>query len=173
MNKKRIIIGTITILILSFLFHSVYDKYPSSITSLFFPVNESIWEHNKMILLSFFAWSIVEKIVFRTGKSTFLMNLISTLICIIILDVTFTPVYLYLLNTKENLLITLVFYAISIILGLILSEKFIIEYDRRIETYSLFGFIIISIIFMILTYYPPKLAIFYDYSAHYYGIGEK
>ena len=64
MSKKRLkIISTILVILFSFLFHSIYDKFPNFITSLFFPVNESIWEHMKMVYLSYVAAYIISFII--------------------------------------------------------------------------------------------------------------
>ena len=48
--KKWKIISCIGIFLLSVLFHFIYDWFPNFFTSLFSPVNESIWEHNKIIV---------------------------------------------------------------------------------------------------------------------------
>ncbi len=169
-NKKRIFIGTIIILILSVLFHSVYEKFPNTFTSFIFPVNESIWEHNKMILLSFLVFTILEKISTNSGKSTIFINFIACILCILILNLSFTPVYLYILNKKDNFILIMIFYVISIILGLLLSERFLIEENKKIEIASLIGYIICFFLMAYLTYYPPHYALFYDYSKSIYGL---
>ena len=48
--KKWKVISCIGIFLLSALLHFIYDWFPSFFTSLFFPVNESIWEHNKITI---------------------------------------------------------------------------------------------------------------------------
>lgn len=164
MNFKRIIFGSVIILLLSTLFHSVYDKFPSTLTSLFFPVNESIWEHNKMILLAYFVYAIFLKVIFKKDRSYIYLSLIECISCIVILDVTFTPVYLYVLNTQDNIVVTIIFYIISIILSFIIGEKFLMPENKKLELGALVGFVIISIVFMILTYHPLDLAIFKDFS---------
>ncbi len=170
MYKKRIIYGTLIILVLSFIFHSVYDIFPNFFTSIFFPVNESIWEHNKIIVLSFLVLAIFEKLILKSGKSTFFINLISSIICILLLDLTFTPIYLYILNAQENFPLVIILYTFSIITSIIISNKFMLENNKKVEACSGLAFILIFIILGILTYYPPKLALFYDYSTSHYGI---
>lgn len=170
MNKKRVIIGTLVILALSFLFHSTYDKFPNVVTSLFFPVNESIWEHNKMVFLAFLIWAIDEKMFSKNGKSLLFLNLVSLIICIVLLDLTFTLIYFFILKKKHNLLVTITIYAISIIASLVLGEKFLIEKNKKVESLAILGYIYIFIIFAILTYYSPQLPIFYDYTGNFYGI---
>ena len=47
--KRTRIISTIGIFLLCFSFHFIYDWIPNYITAIFFPVNESIWEHMKLL----------------------------------------------------------------------------------------------------------------------------
>ena len=47
--KKIKIINVFFLFFLSFLWHFAYDLIPCKLTALFFPVNESIWEHMKII----------------------------------------------------------------------------------------------------------------------------
>ena len=51
MYKKYIILNIILTFIMGFLVHNIYNWYPSFITSIF-PVNESLYEHIKLIFLS-------------------------------------------------------------------------------------------------------------------------
>ena len=60
--KKWKVISVILIFLFSSLFHFIYDWFPTFFTSLFFPVNESIWEHNKIIVMSFLVLAIFEKL---------------------------------------------------------------------------------------------------------------
>ena len=48
-KKKLMIITTLIAFLLCFPFHFVYDTFPNLITSIFFPINESIWEHMKLL----------------------------------------------------------------------------------------------------------------------------
>ena len=47
--KKLKILGVIMAFLLCFPLHFLYDKIPSFITSIISPVNESIWEHMKIL----------------------------------------------------------------------------------------------------------------------------
>lgn len=173
MNKKRIVIGTISILILSTIFHNIYKLFPNFLTSILSPVNESIWEHNKMIFSSFLIWSISEKMISKNGKSICFLNFMTAIICILLLDSIFTPVYFFILNKKDSLIITLIIYTISIIASFIIGEKFLVEHNKKIEKFSILLYLSTYIIFGILTYYPLKIPIFYDFRANFYGIDAK
>ncbi len=170
MFKKRIIIGSIAVFILSFLFHFGYDKFPSFITSIFCPVNESIFEHNKMIASSFLVFTILEKIFAKSGKSIILQNFLAAISCIVIVNIVFTPIYLYILHLEHNIVITFIVYGLSIFLGFLTSNKFIVEKNTKAELIGIMGFITLYIVFTLFTYFPPKFAIFYDFNGSFYGI---
>lgn len=66
MTLKRITwIDVIFIFLVSFIIHYMFDWYPSIITFMFFPVNESIWEHQKMIFMAYLMWGIVEYFILK------------------------------------------------------------------------------------------------------------
>ena len=61
--KKAKIISVIGIFILCFLFHSIYEILPNTISAMLFPVNESIWEHQKLMFTSVVAYGIIDYII--------------------------------------------------------------------------------------------------------------
>lgn len=166
MNKKRLkIISTILVILFSFLFHSVYDKFPNFVTSLFFPVNESIWEHMKMVYLSYVAAYIIELIIiYKSNMQIYNQKasiVISILFNITIYLIFYIPVY-NLFGFNE--LITISSYIISIIITEIVSYKIIVS-DKNynfLNKYSYLILFIIELIFIYLTYFPLKLDIFID-----------
>ena len=58
--KKIKIIGIFIIFILSVIFHFLYGIFPNYLFSILFPVNESIWEHMKLIVTSTLVFSIFD-----------------------------------------------------------------------------------------------------------------
>lgn len=174
MNIKKItIISTIAIFLLSSLSHFVYDWFPNIFTSIFFPVNESIWEHTKMIFTTMMFWGLVEYfIISNHGKKNFATALVvGTIITIIFLIATFTPIY-YMMNKQENMIITLIIYFISIVVGQIVSY-FILKQKKDFKLFNIISIVSIPIIFTIygiLTYYPIKLELFYDFLNNKYGL---
>ena len=60
MSKEKLKIwGGIIAFALCFPLHFIYDKFPNFITSIFAPVNESIWEHMKIIFTSTLIYGIM------------------------------------------------------------------------------------------------------------------
>lgn len=140
-------------------------------TSLFFPVNESIWEHNKIIIGSFLIWAIIEKIYYKKRKNVIFAECISSLVCMILVMLIFTPVYLYILNMNDNMIVTFGIFILAIIISQIVSYKLLQkEYYSKLEELGIILFVIFFLINIIFTYYPPKVALFYDYTNKIYGL---
>ena len=63
--KKMIFVNTIITFLLCFLTHFLYEWFPNPVFSIFFPVNESIWEHMKMLYTTFLIYSIIEYFIMK------------------------------------------------------------------------------------------------------------
>lgn len=98
MNIKKIkIISVFFILGLTILFHFLYDWWPNVIFSTLFPVNESIWEHMKLLYFGIIIYGIVEYFIMKKLNlvfNKFLLNLfITSYSSIIIYLAIFLPIY--------------------------------------------------------------------------------
>ena len=61
MTLKSIkVLSVFAIFLLCFITHFLYNWFPNTVFSIFFPVNESIWEHMKMMTSSILIWSVLE-----------------------------------------------------------------------------------------------------------------
>ena len=172
LKKKYILISSIIIFGLGFLYHSIYDMAPSILTSIFFPVNESVFEHNKMILTSYITLYILSKFYFKDDKRNILFSTFSSMILCMILETSiFGFIYIYILKMKESMIIALITYGVSIlisqILWSILIEK---EKNKDLESIGLVGILIVILMLTVASYNPPKGKIFYDYKHNLYGI---
>ena len=89
-NKKIMIIKTIAIFLSLFLFSFGYKIFPNFLTAIIFPVNESLFEHLKMIYNAEIIISLIIYIILKIKKikinNYFLSLLIST---------TFNKIVLY------------------------------------------------------------------------------
>lgn len=169
--KKWKILSVFIIFLLSSLFHFIYDWLPCFFTSLFFPVNESIWEHNKIIILSTLSLAIIEKIYYKKRKNVLFAEATSSLLCMFLVMIIFTPIYLYFLKTRDNIIITFIIYFLSISISQILSYYLLLKsYQERLEELGIILFSIFILTNIIFTYYPPRYAIFYDFVHKIYGL---
>ncbi len=173
MNLKTIkVIGVFGIFLLCFLFHFLYEWSPNSLFSIFFPVNESIWEHMKLIYTSFVVYGIVDYILLNKNKiqfNNFLLQLfIIPIIAIILYLIIFIPIYN---NFGENMIISIGLLFLVIVVEQFLSYHLLryrkIKYQNII---GIIGIILIYIIFGYLTYRPLENYVFFDTIENKYGI---
>ena len=145
-NKKIIYINTMLLFLLMFISHNLYKWLPNDVFAIFFPVNESIWEHMKMIYTTIIAYIPLELIILNKLKinnnNLLLSSYIAGIINIIIELILFVPIYKII---GENLPITLVTLLISIFISQ--YSSFIILDKPYIKNSN-----IISIFFIIFTF---------------------
>lgn len=168
--KKWKIISIFLIFGLSGLSHFIYDWFPNPLTSLIFPVNESIWEHNKIIIFSFLIIALLEKCYYKNSKNTLYAGILSALLCSILVMLIFTPVYFYILKLNDNIFVTFIIFFICIALSVWFNYKLLNQsYNSNKEKIAIILWLITFIINGILTYYPLHISLFYDFNKNIYG----
>lgn len=167
MNYKKITINTILIFIICSLFHFGYDLLPNFFTSLFFPVNESIWEHLKLIFTSCLVFTFISDYI-KHNKNTFIRAYSRSMLTIIIMLIIYLP-FRYLFG--EIMIATLIILFASIFISEIITSLISTEkQNQRFNVICLVLLIINFILFAILTYYPIKIDLFLDTQSNKYGI---
>lgn len=173
MNLKKIkIIAVIGIFLLSFLNHFLYELFPNILMSIFFPVNESIFEHMKIIFTATCFYGIIDYILLKKNNikfSNFPFQLFFTsFISIPIYLIMYLPIR-HLIG--EYLVISITLLLITYIISQVISYHILsakpIPYLNSLAAPLI---IITYIIFIILTYFPPKNFFFYDTTTKSYGI---
>jgi len=171
LNKSKII-STITIFALCFLFHFGYDLLPSSITAIFFPVNESIWEHMKMLFTAIIFNGIIDYFVMKKWdiefNNLFLGLFVSAFSSIPIYLMIYLPFY-YKIGAPMILNIGVLF--IAIVLSQVIN--YFIQKRSNIKIFNIASVVLIIICYIIfgyLTYNPIRSDIFFDPMDEKYGI---
>lgn len=170
--KKVLKLNIIVIFLLSFLTHFIYKIIPIDLFAIFFPVNESIFEHMKMIYTTYLIDSIILFLLFKKYNikfnNFFWALFLSSIISITSFLIIWLPIYY---RIGENLLITLIILLISIFLSQIASYYILTSFKNNILNYIAFGFVILFIIlFAYFTYYPLHNDFFLDPLNQKYGI---
>lgn len=165
MNLKKIkTIATIGIFILSFIAHFAYDLFPNLIFSFIFPVNESIWEHMKIISTSTLLYGIIDYLLLKKYKikyNNFPLQLYFTALSAI-------PIYLaiYLPLYKligENIIVSISLLLIVYIFQQYISYNILNQKEIKILNRLAIPVILLSYLgFIYLTYNPLHNYIFYD-----------
>ena len=95
--KKTRLISILGIFLISFLAHFMYDLFPNVITSFFFPVNESIWEHMKILFTSTMIYGVFDYILmkkFNIKYNNLLLELfITSFLSVIIYLIIYIPYF--------------------------------------------------------------------------------
>lgn len=175
MNLKKIkIIAVFGIFIISFLAHFAYDIFPNIIFSFFFPVNESIWEHMKILVTSTLLYGIIDYILLKKNNieyNNFHFQLYFTAILTVpVYLVIYIPLYKLL---GENLFISILLMLLVYILEEYISYQILKEKELKILNVIAVPIIILIYLgFIYLTYSPPHNYIFYDTANEKYGIDE-
>lgn len=175
MNLKKIkILAVIGIFIMSFLSHFAYEIFPNIIFSFIFPVNESIWEHMKILFTSTLLYGIIDYLLlkkYNIKHNNFPFQLYFTsLIGIPIYLVIYLPLYNLL---GESPFISISLLLIVYIITQIVSYNILKEKELKILNLITIPVILLSYLgFIYLTYNPPHTYIFYDITEDKYSIND-
>ena len=173
MNLKKIkIISVIGTFLLCFLTHFLYDIFPNSLFSIFFPVNESIWEHMKMLFTTILLFSIIEYFLiirFNIKINNYILSkFFEALLSIPIYLLLFLPLYY---KFGEVMFISISLMLIVIIIVAFINYKLISL--KGFKSSNIIGIILIIITYIVfgyLTYKPIKTHLFFDTENEKYGI---
>lgn len=173
MNLKTIkLIAAINIFIISFPAHFAYNFFPNTITSILFPVNESIFEHMKIIFTSTLIYGLIDYTLLKLNNikfNNFIFQLIFTsFISIPIFLIIYLPIRFIL---GEYLILTLLLLFITYLISSIISYN--ILKSKSIPILNIISIPLIIIIYSIFTYFtynPPKNFFFLDTLTNSYGI---
>ncbi len=157
---------------LCFLIHNLYINHPCFITSIFSPVNESIFEHMKLFITSLSLITLFDYFIFKIRNikfnNVFLSLFLSIVFSIIFYLIIFIPIYN---KIGENFLFIILLMFTTLLLSQIISY-----YIYKLKKYnylnyiSLFLIISIYIIFTYLSYNPIYNYLFFDILNNKYGI---
>lgn len=175
MNLKKIkLVAVIGIFIISFISHFAYDLFPNIIFSFIFPVNESIWEHMKIIFTSTLLYGIIDYQLLKKYKikyNNFTFQLYFTAISSILI---YLVIYIQLYKIFGEKL----FISIILLLLVYMVSQWISYNILKAKNIKLLNILTIPIIlttyilFIYLTYNPIHNYLFYDKTNEKYGINE-
>lgn len=164
-------VGILFIAVLGILLHFTYDLSGSNIAvAPISAVNESVWEHLKLVfwpatfymaLQLIFQKNLPENFIVAKALGIFLMPLIIVV-----------GYYLYTAIIEENLIIDIGLFFISIITGQITSYKLMqrIKSNDNLKALAVLAIVTLAVVFIVLTFYPPRMDIFRDPLTGSYGL---
>lgn len=158
--KKYMITGIVFVLITGTLAHFVYEWTGNNfIAGLFTPVNESVWEHMKLIFFPML-YSLVA--VFRLKKDY--PCIISALGFGILLGTILIPAFYYTYTSilgKNIFALDIGTFILSTIIAFYSVYKLTLSCKLKSFSLLLWGLVaVLFICFLVFSYHPPKLPIF-------------
>ena len=165
------IFSTIFILILGTLLHFTFEFYNNNIiVASFSSVNESTWEHLKLVFFPMLITTIIGYFYFKKDIPNF--------ICIktieIIFSICFITIFFYtytgIIGTNFAILDIGSFF-ICVFLGELIVYKKVVSnkiFCNKIASFVILIFLLF--VFITFTYFPPKINYFKDPVSGYYGI---
>ena len=159
--KRYTLIGIIFVLLTGTLAHFLYDWTGNNhIVGLFTPINESIWEHIKLLFFPMLIYSLIMILKFRKKYSY-----ISSAMCFgILVGALLIPLIYYAYTSilgKNVFILDIGTFLLSIVIAFWLSYH--LTLSCRLEVYTLILFILVCILFvcfLVFTYHPPDAVIF-------------
>ena len=132
--KKVKVINVVVFFALSFLWHFMYDLFPNFFTAIFFPVNESIWEHMKIIFGVIVFGSIISLFImnkFKIKYNNFYVEVISKAVLgVIFYLIIFIPIYKLI---GENMFFSITLMLITYIFVEFIGYKILNTDDMNIK----------------------------------------
>lgn len=169
--KKIKIINVIFLFLLSFLWHFIYDWFPSFFTAIFFPVNESIWEHMKIIFYVILIGSLLQNYLCKKNKIDIhnkeIEIMTKSVLGVIFYLTIFIPFYLWF---GDNMVFAILLMLATYILMEYVGYKILLSDELGITKLPLVIVILCGVLFAILTFYPQRNFLFFDEEKLGYGI---
>lgn len=164
--KQYTVIGTIFVLVTGSLAHFLYEwSGNNGIVGLFTPINESVWEHMKLLFFPMLIYSAIMIVKFRKEYSCITSALFFGILTGAVLIPILFYAYTFILGAN-TLILDIGIFMLSIAAAFWLSYRFTLT--GKPESYSVILSVCVIILFacfLIFTYYPPDTAIFRDPSS--------
>ena len=160
--KRYTIIGMIFVLITGTLAHFLYDWSNNYIVGFFTPVNESIWEHMKLLFFPMLLYSLIINFKFKGTypciTSSFCFGILTGTLLIPIFFYTYTAI----LGT-DIFILDIATFVLSTLIAFRLSYKLTLSCKLSSDAFLLCCLVCVFFIcFILFTYHPPKAGIFED-----------
>ena len=161
--KKWQIFASIFCLILGTILHFTYEWFNYNvIVGLFSTINESVWEHLKLLFYPMFFIFIIG--YFKIGRKLCnywyaqMYGIVFALIFVVVFFYTYTGII-----GRSFFLLDIASFIIGILLGEYIVYKMLKQKEMcKLEALSIITSIIILLCFLIFTIYPPILPLFED-----------
>ena len=147
--------------------HFLYDWTGGSIwVAAFSGVNESVWEHMKLLFWPLFLFAVVQRLCFRNQENFWSVKLRSVLLGLLLI-----PVLFYTWNgafgKSPDWLNIAIFYISA---GAVFLYEYRAFQTTRPSRLAFAAICVVGLLFIVFTFAPPRLPLFQDPVTRVYGI---
>ncbi|MEA4894039.1 MAG: DUF6512 family protein [Oscillospiraceae bacterium] len=174
MKLKNIqIAGFVFTIVVGTLLHFTYEwSGESAFIGAFSAVNESVWEHLKMLSVPMLLFGIAEYFLYGSKKANFIPIRLLSIILGMTLIVTVFYTYSGILGKHIPIVDILLFVAAAFIsyrysYTMLRTDKLNSKFAVAL---AIFGLIMLVSCFIIFTFKPPHIGLFQDPISGYFGI---
>ena len=170
--KRWFTVGTVFIIIFGSILHFVYEWSGNNpIVAIFGAVNESTWEHLKLLFWPAFIYSIIEYIFVGKNFNNYItakaVSYYIGIFLIISIFYTYTGVF-----GDNYLIVDISIFIISVIISQYIGYRITTgnyEISSTLNFVSMIAIILLVLAFVLFTFYPPKIPLFQDPNSGEYG----
>lgn len=167
--KKSNKIGFFVVLICGTLLHFTYQwSGENRIIGLFSAVNESTWEHMKLLFFPSFVYFLVEHKKYGSTSK----DLLTARTLGLLFGLAFIPVSFYTYSGiigKNFMIIDIIIFAVSVFLTFYFSSRFLSRPQRLTSLAAFLILLLMLILFFWFTFFPPHIQLFLDPVNFTYG----
>ncbi len=174
-EEKWIVLGIPVLFFIGAFIHFLYDlSGQNAIVALIAPVNESAWEHLKMVVVPLVCWWTFYYIIKGQKNSINIDKWFTSALIALLVSLISIPLMFYFYTEAfgfDSVILDILLLLFALIIGQLKGLHYY-RYGKGINyIVSIAIMLLIVCIFMIFTYNPPHLPIFLDRSTGTYGIG--
>ena len=159
-SKRQLILTWIAALLAGCVLHFLYDWFPGAATALVSPVNESLWEHVKLVFWPFLGAALALNQGRPGGVRPWLLVL--PLLCALMLALGWAY---HVLLGGEAMWVDIALYALVMALGFWLATRFSGPFKGVKWVLPILAAIALALLIGWFTLYPPEGLLFRDLSA--------
>ncbi len=166
--KKQSVIGFFAVTLAGVLLHFLYEwSGKNKIIGYFSAVNESTFEHLKLLVFPVLAYSVIEYILFINSENFIFARTVGLSLSLLFIIVAFYTIS-GVVGTYDMPVINIGIFVVAVALTFIITSLVIKNYGGEVALLNTVSLVIIAAILVcvfVFTYNPPSIGLFSDPTA--------
>lgn len=146
--------------------HFTYElsDFSSNVVAYFSAVNESTWEHLKMVFFPGLVFALIEYTYVREQVNNYLIAKTASLFVMPLVIVVGWYIYAPAVG-RSIFRVDIVLFYIAVFIGQYISYKLLTRppLEKKFNTYAIGVFIVMFLAFSTFTFYPPRIFLFENF----------